>query len=311
MTKAMLKGSDLLTLAELSPDDLRAILDRASSVKTAWRQGTAVPQPSGRAAALVFMKPSLRTRVSFEVALARMGMHPISLGPKDAFSRGETVSDTVKVLERYVDVIVARTFEQSLLTEIADAASVPVVSALSDDYHPCQVLADLLTIEEAKGKLEGVRFAYVGDGNNMANTYLIGGALAGMEVRVATPPGFEPLPEAVDRARSIGGLTGASVMLSNDPGAAVEGADVVATDTWASMGQEAEHAARVAAFAGWTVDGAMMAHTAEDVIFLHCLPAHRGEEVTDEVIDAGYSAVFDEAENRLHAQQALLELLLG
>lgn len=307
-----LTGRDLLTLGDLTPEDLQTVLIRAKSQKLAHRNNIKVPVPTGKSAALIFMKPSLRTRVSFELACRDLGVHPIVMGPQDAFSRNETVHDTVKVLERYVQVIVLRTFAHSHIEEVAEHASVPVVNALTDDYHPCQVLADLLTIKEHKGTLEGVKLAYVGDGNNMTHSLMLGGALAGMHVTVATPAGYEPRGDVVARALEIANTygTGASVTLYNDPRQAVASADVVVSDTWASMGQEAEHVQRVRAFAGYTVDTQLMQLAGSKAIFMHCLPAHRGEEVLDEVIDAPYSVVFDEAENRLHAQRAWLSLVL-
>jgi ornithine carbamoyltransferase len=234
------------------------------------------------------------------------------MGPYDAFSREETVHDTIKVLERYVDVIVLRTFAHAHVEEVALHASVPVVNSLTDDYHPCQGLADLLTIRQHKGALKGLKLTYVGDGNNMANTYLLAGALTGMDVAIATPSGYEPVSSVVDEARSLVARygTGATLTVMRDPAEAVSGADVVVTDTWASMGQEEEHAIRVKAFDGYSVDEALMARADPAAIFMHCLPAHRGEEVTDAVIDSEASVVFDEAENRLHAQRAWLSLVL-
>ena len=307
-----LSGRDLLTLADFSPAEIRLVLDTAISHKEAWAGGERYAPLAGMSVALIFEKPSVRTRVSFEVACARLGATPIVLsGPDSAFSRGETVEDTAHVLERYCEAIVLRTFEQSKLDEIARVASVPVINSLSDDHHPCQGLADLLTIDEHLGRLEGVKLAYVGDGNNMAHTYLHGGALTGMDVRIATPAGFEPSETIVNEARAIAARTGATITVTSDARAAVEGADVVATDTWASMGQEDEHAERLRAFGPFRVDSALMAHAAPDARFIHCLPAHRGEEVTEEVIDSDRSVVFDQAENRMHAQKALLSLLLG
>jgi ornithine carbamoyltransferase len=299
-------GRDLLTLAELTPDELAHVLDVAE------KPVAELPRFEGASAGLIFMKPSLRTRVSFEVGCVQLGVHPIVMGPYDAFSRHETVHDTIKVLERYVDIIVLRTFAHSHIEEVAEHASVPVINALTDDYHPCQGLADLLTIRQHKGALQGLRLAYVGDGNNMAHTYLIAGALAGMDVALATPAGYEPAAAAVEQARTLAAHygTGATFSLGTDPVAAVGAADVVVTDTWASMGQEEEHAKRLRDFAGYTVDEALMGRADGAAVFLHCLPAHRGEEVTDEVIDSAQSVVFDEAENRLHAQRAWMSLVL-
>jgi len=234
------------------------------------------------------------------------------MGPYDAFSREETVHDTVKVLERYVDLIVLRTFAQSHIEEVAEHASVPVINALTDDHHPCQGLADLLTIRQHKGAFPGLRLAYVGDGNNMAHTYLVAGALTGMDVAIATPPGYEADQAIVEQARSLAKRygTGSDIAVGHDPRAAVAGADVVVTDTWASMGQEAERERRLRDFAGFTVDDDLMAQADDEAVFMHCLPAHRGEEVSASVIDSPRSIVFDEAENRLHAQRAWMSLVL-
>lgn len=305
-------GRDILTLGEFTPESLAGFFDRAQAQKRATKAASNFKPLSGRAVAVIMLKPSLRTRLSFEIAIERLGATPIMLvGEGGAFSRGESVKDTVKVLERYVDCIVLRTFEQAHIEEVAEHASVPVINALTDDYHPCQVLADLLTILEKKGTLQGVRAAYTGDGNNMANTLLIGAALAGMHLTVACPPGFEPLKGALRRAGEIAHGTGSQLAVVRSPQEAVAGADVVITDTWASMGQEEEHEQRVRTFMPYRVDAALMAAAAPDAIFLHCLPAHRGEEVTDEVIDSPASVVYDEAENRLHAQKALLTLVMG
>ncbi|MBN1193484.1 MAG: ornithine carbamoyltransferase [Coriobacteriia bacterium] len=300
------KGRDLLTLAELTPDEVAHVLDVAEE------PADKRPEFEGASAALIFMKPSLRTRVSFEAGCVQLGIHPIVMGPHDAFSRHETVHDTVKVLERYVELIVLRTFAHSHVEEVAEHASVPVINALTDEYHPCQGLADLLTIRQHKGALQGLKLAYVGDGNNMAHTYLIAGALAGIDVSIASPAGYEPQASVVEQARAIAARygTGSTLQLLGDPAAAVSGADVVVTDTWASMGQEEEHARRLQDFAGYSVDEELMSRADPSAIFMHCLPAHRGEEVADEVIDSAASVVFDEAENRLHAQRAWISLVL-
>ncbi len=307
-----LRGRDLLSLGDLTSTELLGLIDAAEAQKRAWNRGGRSAPLAGKSIALIFQKPSMRTRVSFEVACYRLGAHPVVMsGPDGAFSRGETVYDTTKVLERYCDAIVIRTFAQSMVEEIAETASVPVINALTDDHHPCQGLADFLTIKEHLGRLQGVRLAYVGDGNNMANTYLLGGALLGMSVAIATPSGFDPAGAVVEQAAAIAEQTGGRITITCDVSEAVTGADVVLTDTWASMGQEAERDARIASFAPYKVDAAMMAVADPGALFMHCLPAHRGEEVADEVIDAPCSVVFDEAENRLHAQKALLSLVLG
>ncbi len=306
-----LSGRDVLRLLDLSPDEVRLVLDTAAEQKARWASGIMDRPCEGKAVAVILEKPSLRTRISFEVGISRLGAQPLVMSDSSsAFSRGETVHDTIKVLERFCDAIAIRTFEQSKVEEVARWASVPVVNALTDDFHPCQVLADLLTIQEHLGRLGGVALAYVGDGNNMANTYLEGGALMGMDVRIASPEGFDPNPANLERCREVAAGTGATITLTRDPIEAVSGADVVITDTWTSMGDEEEHDMRLAAFSGYQVDDELMGRASADAIFMHCLPAHRGEEVTDEVMDGRHSVIFDEAENRLHAQKALLSLLL-
>ncbi|MDP2233565.1 MAG: ornithine carbamoyltransferase, partial [Actinomycetota bacterium] len=273
MTDTTLRGRDLLALADLSPAEVRLVLDTARSQQAAWAAGDRTRPLDGLSVALIFEKPSMRTRISFEVACARLGATPVVLGGGDTvFSRGETVYDTTSVLERYCDAIVIRTFQQAKADQIAHIARVPVINSLTDDHHPCQGLADLLTIEEHLGGLAGRTLAYVGDGNNMAHTYLEAGALTGMHVRIAAPAGYGPSAAIVERAMRIAASTGAVLEITSDPIAAVTGADVVATDTWASMGQEDEHAARVAAFAPFRVDDALMAHAAKGAIFMHCLP---------------------------------------
>ncbi|MGN0035183.1 MAG: ornithine carbamoyltransferase [Coriobacteriales bacterium] len=307
-----LAGRSLLRLFDLTPAELSLVLDTARAQKNAWAQGVHEAPLAGQAVAIILEKPSMRTRTSFEVACARLGAHPVVMSDShSAFSRGETVQDTSLVLERFVDAIVIRTFEQTKVEEIDEWTSIPVVNALTDQFHPCQVLADLLTVQEHKGSLAGLRLAYVGDGNNMANTYLEGCVLAGMDIAVATPRGYAPDPEVVAEARVKGASTGSSVELGEDPRAAVDGADVVVTDTWTSMGDEAEHDLRLRDFEGFQVDDGLMACAKDDALFMHCLPAHRGEEVTDSVMDGAQSVIYDEAENRLHAQKALLSLLMA
>jgi ornithine carbamoyltransferase len=258
--------------------------------------------------ALIFDKTSTRTRVSFSVGVADLGGSPLIIDSQTSQMGGkESVADTARVLERQVAAIVWRTFAQSGLEEMAANSQVPVINSLSDDYHPCQILADLMTIQERKGALAGLKLAYVGDAaNNMANSYLIGGALAGMHVSVAAPAKYQPAGWVVKRASEIAASTGGSVSVHVSPAEAVAGADVVTTDTWISMGQEAEKAQRIAEFAGYTVDAELMAKASAEAIFLHCLPAYRGYEVSADVIDGRQSVIWDEAENRLHAQKALL-----
>lgn len=312
ITTNTLAGRDVLRLLDLSPAEVALVLDTATEQKAAWAAGDTSAPLAGRSVAIILEKPSMRTRVSFEVGCVRLGAHPVVMtGDGSAFSRGESVQDTTLVLERFCDAIVLRTFAQDKIAEVAKWASVPVVNALTDDFHPCQGLADLLTIREHKGDLKGLTLAYVGDGNNMAGTYLEAGALTGMHVRIATPVSYECAPELVSECAEVALTTGGSISVGVDPIAAVSGADIVVTDTWASMGDEDDHDARLAPFAPFQVNAALMAHADSAAIFLHCLPAHRGEEVLDEVADAPYSRIYDEAENRLHAQKALLSLLMA
>ena len=309
-----LAGRDLLRLLDLTPEEMRLVLATAAAQKGAWAAGVHDMPLVGKAVAVILEKPSFRTRSSFEIGAYRLGAHPLVMADDhSAFSRGETVKDTASQLANWVDCIVLRTYEQAKVEQTAQWADVPVVNALTDDFHPCQILADFQTLREHGKALKGLELTYVGDGNNMANTYLEGGALMGMHVRIASPKGFEVSPavyrECVDAAERYG--TGATLELTNDPVAAVEGADVVLTDTWTSMGEEAEHDARLAAFDGFQVNPELMAHAKADAVFMHCLPAHRGEEVTPSVIDGPQSIIYDESCNRLHAQKAVMSLLMG
>ena len=266
----------------------------------------------GRSVAVIFEKPSTRTRVSFEVGIHELGAHAVILSSTELqLGRGETIEDTGRVLSRYVHAIVLRTFEQERLEVLAGAADVPVVNALSDFEHPCQCLADLFSVREKRGDLAGLTLTYLGDGNNVTHSLLLGTAKMGMHMRVATPPGYEPIPQVVNRAEEIAEETGGSVQVTNDPEKASIGADVLYTDVWASMGQESEADARTLVFPAYRIDQAAVDRAAADVIVLHCLPAHRGQEISDEVIDGPHSAVLDQAENRLHTQKALLLFLLG
>jgi ornithine carbamoyltransferase len=301
---------DFLSIDDLEPKELQSLLDLAEAVKAAPQDYD--DRLHGKAVALIFEKPSTRTRVSFEVGVATLGGYPLALSSSELqLGRGETIEDTGRVLSRYVDAIVLRTFGQERLEALAAGASVPVVNSLSDYEHPCQILADLLTVREHKGGLEGRTLAYVGDGNNVTHSLLLGGAMAGVRVRVATPAGYEPIPQVVQRAEELAAESGGGVDVGNDPAVAVEGADAIYTDVWASMGQEAEHDERVLVFMPFQVNADLVARAAPDAIVLHCLPAHRGEEITDEVIDGPQSVVWDQAENRLHTQKALLLSLLG
>jgi ornithine carbamoyltransferase len=300
---------DFLSIDDLTPAELLALLDGADAHKADRRPRTML---AGQTVALLFEKPSTRTRVSFEVAVQELGGYPLPLAGADLqLGRGETVEDTAAVLSRYVHAIVLRTFAQDTLERMARAGTVPIVNALSDYSHPCQALADMQTVRERLGRLAGVRLAYVGDGNNVAHSLLFAGAKLGMHVTVATPSGYEPIPQVVRRATEIATGTGGGVELTHDPQAAVKEADVVYTDVWASMGQEGEAEERALIFEPFQVSAELLAGAPEHVLVLHCLPAHRGEEITAEVIDGPAAAVLDQAENRLHAQKALLGWLLA
>ncbi|MGH2591355.1 MAG: ornithine carbamoyltransferase [Actinomycetota bacterium] len=301
---------DYLTVDDLSSEELTGLLDLSEKVKA--HPGDHAVALRGRSVALIFEKPSTRTRVSFEIAVASTGGHPVTLSSTELqLGRGETIEDTGRVLSRYVDAIVLRTFEQERLEVLAGAASVPVINALSDFEHPCQCLADLLTVREIKGELAGRTLTYLGDGNNVTHSLLLGGAKCGMHVRVATPPGFGPIPQIVQRATEIAERTRGSVVITHDASEACAGADVLYTDVWASMGQEAEAAERALVFPSYALDAEKVSFARPDVTVLHCLPAHRGQEITAEVIDGPRSAVWDQAENRMHTQKALLLWLLG
>jgi ornithine carbamoyltransferase len=301
---------DYLSVDDLTPDELGGVLSLAAAVKA--EPAMFADRLAGRTIALVFEKPSTRTRVSFEVGVVQLGGHPLVLSSADLqLGRGETIEDTGRVLSRFVDAIVLRTFEQERLEVLAGAATVPVVNSLSDFEHPCQALADLFTVRERLGGPERLTLAYVGDGNNVAHSLLLAGAKSGMTVRVATPPGFEPIPQVVHRATEIAAETGGAVVVTSDPEEAVTGADVLYTDVWASMGQEAEADERSLVFLTYQLNEKLVELANKRVIVLHCLPAHRGQEITAGVIDGPHSAVWDQAENRLHTQKALLLFLFG
>jgi ornithine carbamoyltransferase len=305
MTRHFLRDDDL------SPSEQLEVLDLADELKRdRWSQR---PLEGPQTVAVIFDKSSTRTRVSFAVGIADLGGSPLVIATANSQLGGkETPSDTARVLERMVSAIVWRTYAQSGLEEMAAGTTVPVVNALSDDFHPCQLLADLQTIRESKGTLAGLSVAFVGDGrSNMGQSYLLAGATAGMHVRVGAPAGFQPEQSVVDDAVAIAATTGGSVQVVDDATAAVAGVDVVVTDTWVSMGKEDEKDERVAVFGGFKVDQALMALAADDAIFLHCLPADRGYEVDADVIDGPTSVIWDEAENRVHAQKALLTWLLS
>jgi ornithine carbamoyltransferase len=293
---------DFVRLEDLRAGGILAVLDRAAELKAQRRAGERSSRPlEGKSVALIFEKASTRTRVSFEVGIFELGGHAVVLNAKDTqMGRGEPIEDTARVLSRYVHAIVLRTFSDELMRNLARFATVPVINALTDGGHPCQILADLQTVRERRGSLEGLRYAWVGDGNNVANSWIEAAQLLGLSLTVATPPGYEPTERAVSPR----------VTLTHDPRAAVEQADVVITDVWASMGQEAETTARKAAFSAFAVNKSLMSRAKPNALVLHCLPAHRGEEVDEVFLDGADSAVWDEAENRLHSQKALLEYLV-
>jgi ornithine carbamoyltransferase len=303
-------SNHFVSLADFSTEQLRKLVTLAHDVKRnprAYNDACA-----GQTLAMIFQKPSLRTRVSFQTGIFQLGGQGIYLGPTDIqLHRGETIADTAEVLSRYVDGIMARVFGHSDVVELAANASVPVINGLSDYNHPCQVLADLQTVSEKFGRLEGLKFAYIGDGNNMAHSIMIGCAKMGMSVAVGHPKGYAPEAEVCTRTRELAADFGAAVQITEDPMQAAAEADVIYTDVWASMGQEDEAAERLKRFEGFQVDAKMMAAAKPSAIFLHCLPAHRGEEVAAEVIDGPQSVVFDQAENRLHAQKAIMISLMG
>jgi ornithine carbamoyltransferase len=307
MTRHFLKDDDL------SPAEQAEVLALAASLK-ATRHTAEAPMPLAgpRAVAVLFDKPSTRTRVSFSIGVAELGGYPLVIDAAGSqLGRGEPVEDTTRVLDRQVAAIVWRTFGQDRIEAMASVSRVPVVNALTDEYHPCQILADLQTVIERKGSLAGLTLTYLGDGaNNMAHSYLLGGATAGMHVRIGSPEAFQPDPDVLKRAAEIAAETGGSVLWTADAAAAADGADVLATDTWVSMGQEDEYEARIAPFLPYAVDDAALARAADDAVVLHCLPAYREKEIASSVIDGPQSAVWDEAENRLHAQKALLVWLL-
>jgi ornithine carbamoyltransferase len=295
---------------DLSPDELVEVLDLADRMK-ADRLGLQ-PLAGPKAVAVVFDKPSTRTRVSFSVGIAELGGYPLVIDAQSSqLGRGEPVEDTTRVLDRQCAAIVWRTFGQDRVDTMAAVSRVPVVNALTDAFHPCQILADLQTVREHKKTLAGLTLTYLGDGaNNMAHSYLLGGAAAGMHVRIGSPEGYDPDPAVLARAREIAAGTGGSADVVRDPHAAAEGADVLATDTWVSMGQEGESGDRSAPFVPYAVDEAALGRAADGAVVLHCLPAYRGKEIAAAVIDGPQSIVWDEAENRLHAQKALLAWLL-
>ena len=309
----MLQGKDLLSIHDLSVDEVAEILDFAARLKTLQKAGVEHKLLAGKTLGMIFEKSSTRTRVSFEVGIFQLGGTGLFLSSKDLqLGRGEPIKDTARVLSRYLDGIMIRTFEQAKVEELAKFADIPVINGLTDLLHPCQVLTDLLTIREHKGKnFRALKVAYVGDGNNMTNSLLYGAAKVGMTLAVATPVDYKPNQKVFENALSDAEETGASLSWCEDPAEAVKDADIVITDTWASMGQEAEHDARKKIFAPYQVNKDLLRGASKNVIAMHCLPAYRGEEITDDVFEANAHVIFDEAENRLHTQKAIMALTMA
>lgn len=308
----MLKGKDLLSIHDLSQDEFTEILETAARLKMELKAGIPHPILKGKTLAMIFEKSSTRTRVSFQTGISQLGGQGIFLSTRDIhLGHGEPVKDTARVLARYVDGIMIRTFAQSEVEEFAKYADVPVINALTDLLHPCQVLTDLLTMQEYKGKdLKGLHFAYIGDGNNMANSYLYGCAKAGIHCTIACPEGYEPDAQVLANAKEDAKATGAELKIVRDPAEAAKDADVLATDTWTSMGEEAEREVREKVFQGYQINKDLLSVADKKAIVLHCLPAYRGKEITEDVLESYANVIFDEAENRLHTQKAIMALTM-
>lgn len=310
--KRNLRGRDFLSLHDFTPEEIQYFLELAAQLKLQQKKGQSHSILAGKTLGMIFQKHSTRTRVSFEVGMYQLGGFPLFLSSQDLqLGRGEPIKDTARVLSRYVDGIMIRTFSHEEVLELAAYADVPVINGLTDLLHPCQALADLMTIQEYKGKLAGLKLTYIGDGNNVAHSLLFAGAKTGMHVTVASPAAYAPQEEIVRLAREDALETGGTVTVTDDLAAAAREADVLYTDVWASMGQEEEASRRRKALASYQINRELLKLAKPDVIVLHCLPAHRGEEITDEVMEGPHSAIFDEAENRLHAQKAIMALLMG
>jgi len=305
------KGRDFLAIRDYTSQEIMEILELAQKLKSMQKEGIPHPLLAGKTLGMIFQKPSTRTRVSFEVGIYQLGGYGLFLSPNDLqMGRGETIKDTALTLSRYLDGIMIRTFAQEEVEELAYWASIPVINGLTDLTHPCQIMGDLLTVLEKKGKFEGLKCAFIGDGNNVCHSLLVGGAKVGMDVVVACPRNYPPKGEIVAQAQEEAQKTGANLRILEDPREAVEGADVIYTDVWASMGQEKEAQEKEKHFALYQVNSALLKKAKPDVIVMHCLPAKRGREITDEVMDGPNSVVFDQAENRLHAQKAIMALVM-
>lgn len=302
---------DLISLHDLTAEEVKSLLELGIKLKAEQKNGIEHHILKGKTLGMIFTKSSTRTRVSFEVGMTQLGGYPLFLSSNDIqLGRGETIYDTAKVLERMLDGIMIRTYAHQDVLDLAEYANIPVINALTDLLHPCQVLADLMTAYEHKGKLEGLKLAYIGDGNNMAHSLMYGCAKAGLDCAIATPDNYQCDSEVVANAKDDFKKSGRELILTNDPVEAIKNADVVYTDTWVSMGQEAEKAERQKIFMPYQVNGELFKHADGEAIFMHCLPAYRGFEVTEDVIDGAHSVIFDEAENRLHAQKAVMATLM-
>ena len=306
-----LKGRDFLTLKDFSSEEINYLVDLGLDLKAKLKNGIPTPILSGKSLGMIFQKSSTRTRVSFEVGMYQLGGQALFLSSHDLqIDRGEPIEDTARVLSRFLDGILIRTYSHKMVEELAKYSDVPVINGLTDDYHPTQVIADLITIKEHKGTNKGLKFAYVGDGNNMVHSLMIGGAKVGMNVAIASPEGYMPDEQVVAYAKEQAALNGSSITITHDPFEAVADADIVYTDTWASMGQEAEKEVRAKVFAPYQINQKLMDVAKKDAIVMHCLPAYRGYEITNDVIEGPQSVVFDEAENRMHAHKAILAAIL-
>ncbi|WP_343837759.1 ornithine carbamoyltransferase [Salinibacillus aidingensis] len=307
-----MKNKDFLTLKDYSKQEINSLLKLASELKQLQKQDIRPQMLEGKTLGMIFEKAYTRTRVSFEAGIYQLGGSGLFLNTQDIqLGRGETIADTAKVLSSYLDGIMIRTYSQSAVEQLAEHAAIPVINGLTDLYHPCQVLADLLTIQEQKGSLSGLTLTYIGDGNNMAHSLMIGSAIMGMNVHIVSPKEFQPNSAITDQAQAIAKQNNSSVMVTQDIQKAVQDTDIIYTDVWASMGQENEQKERAEIFKVYQVNDSLMAKAKPEAIFMHCLPAHRGEEVTARVIDGEQSVVFEEAENRLHAQKALMVALMS
>ena len=306
-----LKGRSLASLYDLTKEEIEQILKTSELLKLQLLRGQEHPLLKGKTLAMIFEKPSTRTRVSFEVGMWQLGGYALYLSSSDLqLGRGETIGDTAQVLSRYIDGIMARVFAHQTILDLVSYSKVPVMNGLSDFSHPCQGLADLFTVYEKKGRLSGLKLAYMGDGNNVAHSLIYGCSKVGMNITLGCPKGYEPDAQVVSRGKEEARKSGSDVIVTNDPNEAAKGADIIYTDVWASMGKEKEHDKRVKIFKPYQVNAQLVKEAKEDYLFMHCLPAHRGEEVTDEVADSKHSVIFDQAENRMHTQKGLMALIM-